>query len=367
MSAGFPQFEWFGLSIRLMERSALASYNRLFVRGTGTEPMSESATGLVEDQIRKYGRSSTFEISCLTNMAKVVEEMGQKGISIPAGQMFSIVDKCTEPGTKDTDRVKTIERSAQVVKLGFRPVPHMAARRYRDAGHLKGIVQGLIDAGTDGFLLLAGDPRQPIGAFRSAMDLADTGVFDDARVKTIVFAGHPYGNPNTSRDKTASELRRKNAYAAAHPEKELFLWTQVCYSPSKFMRWVNRLQAEGNKLPVHPGVMLGDVRAKFAFAHGNFVAGRPTHEQIRGYFKMLQIGAAQGIDGIGSLVAPVPMSFISRMAREAASDKRICGMHYYSGFGAAAVKHAVEVNHMLTTGQFECSGKAVTLRTVQAG
>lgn len=325
--------------------------------------MNEFATDPVKDRIRKYAQSSTYEISCLTNMANVAKEMADKGIVIPVGQIFSIVDKSTEPGTKDADRVKTIERSAQLVKLGYRPVPHMAARRYRDAAHLKAIVQALLDVGTDGFLLLAGDPRQPVGAFQTAMDLADTGAFDDARVKTLVFAGHPYGNPNTTADKTAGELRRKNAYAAAHPEKEIFLWTQVCYSPSKFMRWLNRLQQEGNQLPVRPGVMLGDVRAKFAFAHGNFVAGRPTHEQIRGYFKMLQIGAAQGIDGIGSLVASVPTSFISRMARESAADRRISAMHYYSGFGAAAVKHALEVNHALAAGQFTVSGKAISLQT----
>jgi hypothetical protein len=329
--------------------------------------MSEFAMDPVGDRVRAYARSSTYEISCLTNMANVAREMADKGISILAGQVFSIVDKSTEPGTKDADRVKTIERSAQLVKLGCRPVPHMAARRYRDAAHLKTIVQNLLDVGTDGFLLLAGDPRQPIGHFQTAMDMADTGVFDDPRVRTIVFAGHPYGNPNTTRDKTTIELQHKNVYAAAHPEKEIFLWTQVCYSPSKFMRWLNWLEKEGNKLPVHPGIMLGDVRAKFAFAHGNFVADRPTHEQIRGYFKMLQIGAAQGIDGIGSLVAPVPMSFISRMARESASDKRICSMHYYSGFGAAAVKHAIEVNHMLNAGQFTVSGKAIVLRSAQAG
>ncbi len=320
-------------------------------------------TNLTADRVRKYAQSSTFEISCLTNMANVVKEMSDKGISVPAGQIFSIVDKSTEPGTKDADRVKTVERSAQLVKLGYRPVPHMAARRYRDAAHLRTIVGALLDAGTDGFLLLAGDPRHPAGGFQTAMDMADTGLFDDPRVKTIVFAGHPYGNPNTTSDQTARELQRKNAWSAAHPEKEVFLWTQVCYSPSKFMRWLNRLDREGNKLPVHPGVMLGDVRAKFAFAHGNFVAGRPTHEQIRGYFKMLQIGAAQGIDGIGSLVAPVPTSFISRMALQAASDNRICGMHYYSGFGAAAVKHAMEVNQMLTAGQFTASGNAISLQT----
>ena len=320
--------------------------------------MNES--NLVE-RVKKYAQSSTYEISCLTNMANVVKEMSEKGISVPAGQIFSIVDKSTDPGTKDADRVKTVERSAQLVKLGFRPVPHMAARRYRDAAQLGTIVQALLDVGTDGFLLLAGDPRQPAGKFEAAMDMADSGVFDDPRVKTIVFAGHPYGNPNAASGTTERELQRKNAWAAAHPDKEVFLWTQVCYSPSKFMRWLNRMERDGNKLAVHPGVMLGDVKAKFAFAHGNFVAGRPGNEKIRGYFKMLQIGAAQGIDGIGSLMATVPTSFIGKMASQAAADKRIRGMHYYSGFGAAAVKQAIEVNHRLATGRFEESGNLIWL------
>src|SRR5581483_10700498 len=146
----------------------------------------------LENRVRTYAKWSTYEISSLTNMAKVAQELAEKGIAIPAVQFFSIVDKSTDPGTKDIDRVKTIERAAQLVKLGHRPVPHMAARRYRDTAHLKGIVQALLDVGTDGFLLLAGDPRQPAGSFQAAMDMADTGVFDDPRIKTIVFAGHPY-------------------------------------------------------------------------------------------------------------------------------------------------------------------------------
>jgi hypothetical protein len=43
-------------------------------------------------------------------------------------------------------------------------------------------------------------------------------------------------NPNTVPANTARELQRKNAWAAAHIDKEVFLWSQVCYSPSKFMR-----------------------------------------------------------------------------------------------------------------------------------
>jgi 5,10-methylenetetrahydrofolate reductase len=313
------------------------------------------------ERVKQYALNSTYEISCLTNMAKVAEEVGQKGVTIPPGTMFSIVDKSTDAGTKDVDRVKTIERSAQLVKLGYRPIPHMAARRYKDAAYLKGIVDALLGVGVDGFLLLAGDPRQPAGSFQAAMDMADTGAFDDARIKTIAFAGHPYGNPNTVPANTAREVKRKNAWAAAHQDKEIFLWSQVCYSPSKFMRWLDQLDREGNKLPVHPGVMLGDVKAKFAFAHGNFVAERPFGEQLRGYFKMLGIGAAQGIDGIGSLMATIPASFVAKMADKAATDKRISAIHYYSGFGAAAVKQALEVNHKFATGQFSGSGTSITV------
>jgi 5,10-methylenetetrahydrofolate reductase len=305
-----------------------------------------------KERVQQYALNSTYEISCLTNMANVAKEMGEKGVTIPAGTIFSIVDKSTDPGTKDVDRVKTIERSAQLVKLGYRPIPHLAARRYKDASYLGGIVRALLDVGVDGFLLLAGDPRHPAGPFQAAMDMVDTGVFDDGRIRTIAFAGHPYGNPNTVPASTARELARKNAWAAAHRDKEVFLWSQVCYSPSKFMRWLDQLDREGNTLPVHPGVMLGDIKAKFAFAHGNFVAERPFGEQIRGYFKMLGIGAAQGLDGIGSLMATVPASFIEKMADKAATDKRISAIHYYSGFGAAAVKQALEVNHKFATGQF---------------
>ena len=186
-------------------------------------------------RVQQYALASTYEISCLTNMANVAKEMSDKGVTIPLGTIFSIVDKSTDPGTKDTERVRTIERSAQLVKLGYRPIPHMAARRYRDAGQLRGIVGALLDAGVDGFLLLAGDPRQTAGSFQAAMDMADTGVFDDNRIRTVAFAGHPYGNPNTVAANTARELKRKNAWAAAHADKEVFLWSQVCYSPSKFI------------------------------------------------------------------------------------------------------------------------------------
>ena len=62
----------------------------------------------IAERLKQYALNSTYEISCLTNMAKVAEEVGVKGVTIPPGTMFSIVDKSTDPGTKDIDRVKYI-------------------------------------------------------------------------------------------------------------------------------------------------------------------------------------------------------------------------------------------------------------------
>jgi hypothetical protein len=36
-------------------------------------------------------------------------------------------------------------------------------------------------------------------------------------------------------------------------------------------------------------------------------------------------------------------------------------MHYYSGFGAAAVKQSLEVNHKFVTGQFSGSGSRISI------
>ena len=82
---------------------------------------------------------------------------------------------------------------------------------------------------------------------------------------------------------------------------------------------------------------------------------------VDGVDESLQIGAAQGIDGIGSLMATIPASFVAKMADKAASDKRISAVHYYSGFGAAAVKQALEVNHKFSTGQFTETGTIITM------
>ncbi len=128
----------------------------------------------------------------------------------------------------------------------------------------------------------------------------------------------------------------------------MFRGRRSATAPSKFMRWLDQLDREGNKLPVHPGVVLGDVKAKFAFAHGNFVADRPLGQQINGYMKMLGIGAAQGIDGIGSLMATIPTGFISKMADKAATDSAPRDPLLLR-LRAAAVKQALEVNHKFAT------------------
>jgi len=115
---------------------------------------AKGPTGISKD-IRT---ASTYEISCLTNMANVVKEMAEKGISIPAGQVFSYRGQVHRPGTKDTGRVKDHERSAQLVKLGYGlfRTSQLVVSGWQLS--LRPSSRPLLDVGTDGFLLLAGEP-----------------------------------------------------------------------------------------------------------------------------------------------------------------------------------------------------------------
>jgi len=126
------------------------------------------------------------------------------------------------------------------------------------------------------------------------------------------------------------------------------------------MRWLDQMERDGNKLQVHPGVMRGDVKAKFALYMETWL---PTALQAR-RFEAISRGCRsvpRRALTVSAAWATIPASFVAKMADKAASDKRISAIHHYSGFGAAAVKRALEVNHKFSTGQFTGTGTNITM------
>lgn len=155
-------------------------------------------------------------------------------------------------GTPIEEMVATAKR---VGEEGFDVMPHFPARIIKDKATLIDWVGRYKDVGVQQGLLLAGGVPTPHGDFHTSMQLLESGAFDG--FKRLHVAGHPEGNkdidPDGS-DKMVMEAARWKSAFAERTDAQMAMATQFCFEAAPVIDWVNRLQAEGIKLPVHIGV-----------------------------------------------------------------------------------------------------------------
>ncbi|WP_376877606.1 methylenetetrahydrofolate reductase [Albirhodobacter sp. R86504] len=156
---------------------------------------------------------------------------------------------------------------------GFEPMPHFPARIIKDAATLNDWVmryQG--EADVREALLLGGGVKTPHGDFDNSMQLLESGAFTGfARLHV---AGHPEGNRDidiNGGDAAVMEaLHWKQAFST-RTDADMAIVTQFAFEAKPIIAWVDRLQAEGIKLPVHIGIA-GPAKlqtlVKFAIACG---------------------------------------------------------------------------------------------------
>ena len=156
-------------------------------------------------------------------------------------------------GTPIADMVATAKRLANE---GFPVMPHFPARIIPDRATLADWIaryQG--EAGVDQALLLGGGVNTPAGDFDSSMQMMETGLFDS--FKRLHVAGHPEGNKDIDRDGgdaiVLQALRWKQAFAD-RSDAAFAIATQFCFEADPVIAWVDRLAAEGIRLPIHIGV-----------------------------------------------------------------------------------------------------------------
>ena len=156
---------------------------------------------------------------------------------------------------------------------GFEPMPHFPARIIKDAATLNDWVmryQGEADVRQG--LLLGGGVKTPHGDFDNSMQLLESGAFTG--FSRLHVAGHPEGNRDIDvdgGDKAVMEaLRWKQAFSA-RTDADMAIVTQFAFEAKPIIAWVDRLNAEGIKLPVHIGIA-GPAKlqtlVKFAIACG---------------------------------------------------------------------------------------------------
>ncbi len=156
-------------------------------------------------------------------------------------------------GTPITDMVAT---AARLKGEGFDVMPHFPARIIPDRATLADWIaryQG--EAGVHQALLLGGGVNTPAGEFDASMQLMETGLFDG--FKRLHVAGHPEGNKDIDKDGgdrvVMQALKWKQAYAD-RTDAQMAIATQFCFEAEPVIAWVNRLAAEGIKIPVHIGI-----------------------------------------------------------------------------------------------------------------
>ena len=150
-----------------------------------------------------------------------------------------------------------IEAARQLSAAGFAPVPHVPARFVRDEQDLRARVKALSEAGASSMLVLGGGAPEPIGRYDAAIQLLQTGVFQENGVKRIGMAGHPEGNPDITKVHGEAVLLdalvEKQAYLKANGLQG-FIATQFLFEAEPVAEWARTLRARGIDLPIHVGV-----------------------------------------------------------------------------------------------------------------
>jgi len=169
-------------------------------------------------------------------------------------------------GSDFADTVRVVRR---LKNEGMRPVPHIAARSVPSRAQLESWLDALVEAGgIDEVLLVGGGVDRPRGPFERAMQLLETGLFEQRGIRRIGIAGHPEGSADFSDEAAMQALKDKNSYAR-ETGCEMFIITQFVFEAQPAIAWDRRIRDAGIDLPVHIGIpglatiktLLGHARA----------------------------------------------------------------------------------------------------------
>src|SRR5262245_39493989 len=146
----------------------------------------------------------------------------------------------------------TIALAARLARAGFRPVPHVAARRIAGREALDDyLARAAGEAGVDSALVIAGDSDHASGAFDSSLALLETGLFQRHGIVRIGVAGYPEGHPRIAASTLDAALAGKVALAR-RAGLELGVVTQFCFEADSIVSWTAKANEHG--LPVRVGL-----------------------------------------------------------------------------------------------------------------
>ena len=195
------------------------------------------------------------------------------------------------PGSDYRDTVATAKR---LRAEGFEPAPHIAARSLKNKAEFEDYVARLRgEAEVTQVVVLGGAVDRPVGQYGDSMQLLETGILDKKGIRKIGVAGHPEGSPDIKDEDVKAALQWKNAFAE-RSDAEMYVVTQFVFEAQPIIDWDKKIQAEGNKLPVHigiPGLATLKTLINHARACGIGPSMRFLTRQARNVTKLMNVNA----------------------------------------------------------------------------
>ena len=165
------------------------------------------------------------------------------------------------------DYIKTAEKSGDLVKKGFNPVPHFPARSITGEKQLKDYISRCKDLGVKQALVIGGS-RDPIGDFDSSIQMLETGLFDGIK---IGIAGHPEGSPDISDSNLEKAMIDKKPYAD-------YIVTQWLLDSQPIVDFISK-----QSIPVHVGIT-GPMKISSLIKFANIVGAKNSINFLKSNF-----------------------------------------------------------------------------------
>ncbi len=221
---------------------------------------------------------------------------------------------------------------------GMEPVPHIAARRVASHTELRetlGRLRG--EAGVTECLVIAGDPKSPVGPFADSLAVLETGLLETCGIQTIFVGGQPGGIPGVAREAVDRALLRKNDYARS-TAASVHLVSQFTLDIQALASWRNRLAQLGNRLPLHIGIA-GPTSLTTLLKFAALTGASASLRAMRRYgAKLTQLATEAAPDALIAHLAHAQPSPLGDVADTPAGPDTIAGLHVYTfgGFSQSA-------------------------------
>lgn len=210
-----------------MPRSRCAR-KRTRVRG------SDVAAGRDADAVAAALRRPTYEVIPIKGVDEAVADL-------PRDVRLTVT---TSPA-HGVDR--TVEVAGRLSGMGFRVVPHLAARFVVDSSHVAKIAARLQEHDIREAFVIGGDRAEPLGTFPSAGALLGALAQEEVPLDEVGIAGYPESHPTISDETLVAALGDKQRYAT-------YVASQLCFDAGLIRAWAARMAERGAALPVEVGV-----------------------------------------------------------------------------------------------------------------